>query len=168
MHNVDINKVLIPVDFSDPSRQAFYSGLTFSRLFSADTYVLHVAEPLHTFDSSYEDIMKVSSEVERLEKGVQRRLDELFEEGGVQENDRRRVKVEIRGGKPWLEILRFAVEKDMDLIVMATHGHTGIKQMLIGSTAERVVRRAPCPVLCVKPDDFKPDLKILAGDFLPS
>lgn len=53
-------------------------------------------------------------------------------------------------GKPFVEIVRAAKERDADLIVIGTHGRTGLAHMLIGSTAEKVVRMAPCPVLTVK------------------
>ena len=146
----NIERVLIPVDFSDTSRKAFYFGLKMAQLLDADTHVLRVEEPLVTMN----DPVKVSAEVGRLEEGVRRRLDDLFTKGGMEEVDRRRVKVEIRGGKPWQEIVRYAGEHEVGLIVMATEGHTGMKHILVGSTAERVVRRAPCPVLCVKPDGY--------------
>jgi nucleotide-binding universal stress UspA family protein len=166
MFEIKYNKILIPVDFSDPARKAFYTGIRLASHFEADTFILHVTERLHTFDSDFDEMEKLSSDVTRLEQGVRRRLDSLFEEGGVAEHDRRRVQVEIRGGKPWMEIAKFASEKDVDLIVMATHGYTGLKHMFVGSTAERVVRHAPCQVLCVKPDDFDAKIEKLLGDFI--
>jgi len=152
--NLDIERVLIPVDFSDTSRKAFYFGLKLARMFDADTHVLHVEEPLVTMN----DPVKVSEEVGRLDAGVRRRLDEIYEKGGVEEVDRRRVKIEIRGGKPWQEIVRYAEDNNIGMIVMATEGATGMKHILVGSTAERVVRRAPCPVLCVKPDGYESNI----------
>jgi nucleotide-binding universal stress UspA family protein len=59
----------------------------------------------------------------------------------------------VRTGKPHQEILLEAEEKEIDLIVIATHGHTGVEHMLFGSTAERIVRNARCPVLTVRPED---------------
>ncbi|NUN12189.1 MAG: universal stress protein [Myxococcales bacterium] len=153
--NFDVRKILIPVDFSDASRKAFYVGIKMATIFDSDIHVLHVQEPLTTFESDYDEVQKTASDLERLEQGVQRRVDELFERGGLQAVDRRRVRVDFRGGKPWQEIVRFADEQNIDLIVMATHGYSGVKHMLIGSTAERVVRKATCAVLCVKPDDVE-------------
>ena len=60
-----------------------------------------------------------------------------------------------RQGPPFLEILRYAKEVDADLIVMGTHGRSGLVQMLIGSVAEKIVRKAPCPVLTVRPDQHE-------------
>jgi nucleotide-binding universal stress UspA family protein len=58
-----------------------------------------------------------------------------------------------REGKPFLELVRAAKDEAADLIVMSTHGRTGIQHLLIGSTAERIVRKAPCPVLTVHPGE---------------
>jgi nucleotide-binding universal stress UspA family protein len=59
---------------------------------------------------------------------------------------------EIRIGVPFLEIIRYAKEQDIDLIVVGTHGRSGLSHVLLGSVAERVVRKAPCPVLTVHPE----------------
>ena len=58
-------------------------------------------------------------------------------------------------GTPFLEIIRYAKEKDIDMIVMGTHGRSGLVHMLMGSVAEKVVRKAPCPVLTVRPEGHK-------------
>ena len=69
----------------------------------------------------------------------------------------------IKTGKPFLEIIETAAEEDIDLIIIATHGHSGVEHILFGSTAEKVVRKAPCPVLTlrepVKGFKFKEELK---------
>jgi nucleotide-binding universal stress UspA family protein len=96
-------------------------------------------------------------EVNRIEEGLRRRIDELFEQGGLVEVDRRKVRIEIRAGKPWQEILRFAWQERVELIVLGSHGYTGVKHMLIGSQTEKVVRRAHCATLVVKPRDYEPD-----------
>ena len=61
----------------------------------------------------------------------------------------------MRIGKPDTEIMRYAAERDIDLIVMGTHGRTGLAHALMGSVAERVVRRAPCPVLTVRQSEHE-------------
>jgi len=151
---LDIRKVLVPVDFSDTSRKAFYVGVRFARFFDAETHILHINEPIASFDSSYDRVEAVSEELARLETGVKRRINELFEHGGIAEVDRRKVKVHIGGGKPHAKIVHFAIEEGIDMIVMGTHGNAGLKTILVGSTTERVVRTAPCPVLCIKPDGY--------------
>ena len=157
--SINIKTVLIPVDFSDTSRKAFYTGLKFARLFEAETVVLHVKEPITSVDSSFDKVEKHTEELERMEKGVRRRVNELFEAGGFAEVDRRKVRTTVRAGKPHMQIVQYALEHNIDLIVMGTHGYTGMKAILVGSVTERVVRYAPCPVLCVKPEDYKSPLE---------
>ncbi len=161
--NVELTykKILVPLDFSDTSRKAFYVALKYARVFNADTVALHVNDVGRSFD----EMEKSAAELARLEEGVDRRLNELWADGGLDEVDRRRVSVEIRGGKPWVEIVKTADDLGCDLIVMGTHGTTGLKHMLIGSQAERVVRRANCHVLTIKPDGFKNNLESIPGKF---
>ncbi len=60
------------------------------------------------------------------------------------------VMTEVQMGRPFIEIIRYAREKKIDLIVLGTHGRSGLKHVLLGSVAERVVRKAPCPVLTIR------------------
>ena len=151
------NRILVPIDFSDSSRKAFYVALRYAKVFKADTILLHVREKGGSMDA----IESNSAEVQQIEDGIKRRLTELWQAGGIDEVDRRRVTFEVRGGKPWLEITNYAndVETAVDLIVMGTHGSTGWKSIIIGSQCERVVRRVNCHVLAVKPDGFDSTLE---------
>lgn len=151
---IGYEKIIVPIDFSDTSRKAFYVALKYAKVFDADTYVLHVLEPLDTFDTTSR-VEAHTAEIARAEEGVKRRVDELFERAGLAEVDRRRVHISIRGGKPWKETLQYAHDIGADLIVMGSHGQTSFKDILLGSTTERVVRKASCHVLCVKPDDYE-------------
>lgn len=153
--DVSYKRILVPIDFSDCSRKAFYVALKYAKLFQAETVLLHVSEASRDANR----IVATAEEQERMEEGVRRRLNELFEKGGLEEVDRRRVTLETSGGKAWVEIVRYANEHDVDLIVMGTHGTTGLKSILIGSQCERVVRRANCHVLAVKPDGFDSTLQ---------
>ncbi len=157
--NFRVQRILIPVDFSDTSRRAFYIGLKLARQYDADVDVLHVVEPIASFDTG-EDMERQADEMERIQAGVRRRVDELFQEGGLTEVDRRKVKVEIRAGKPYLQICRLAWERGTDLIVLGSHGYTGVKHMLLGSQTEKVVRRAHCMVLTIKPENYEVDVDI--------
>ena len=154
-----VENILVPIDFSDTSRRAFYIALKLRRQYDATVHVLHVVEPLASFDSG-EDMERQANEVTRIEAGVKRRINDLFEDGGLAEVDRRKVMVEIRAGKPYLEIVKYAFRADCDLIVLGSHGYTGVKHMLLGSQTEKVVRRAHCMVLTIKPDDFQVDSDI--------
>jgi nucleotide-binding universal stress UspA family protein len=159
MSKLNIQRVLIPVDFSDLSRKAFYTGLAYSRMFDAESHILHVHDAISSIDSSYDKVNEVSGELTRMETGVRRRINELFETGGIAEVDRRKVKVAISGGKSHNEIVKYAIANEVDLIVMGTDSTSGVKAMFTGSVTERVVKLSPCPVLCIKPDDFKSPLE---------
>lgn len=154
---ISYKKILVPVDFSDCARKAFYVALRYAKAFDAETVVLHVRE--QTIIAGIDVIERTDEEVERMEKGVYRRLQQLVENGGTSEVDMSRVQLQIAGGKPWIQIVNFAHENDIDLIVMGTHGQTGLKSMLIGGQAEKVVRRANCHVLVVKPAGFDSTLE---------
>ncbi|MEZ4266013.1 MAG: universal stress protein [Myxococcota bacterium] len=150
---VGYRRILCPVDFSECSRKAFYTAVGYARHFQAELDILHVSERTLS-GAGYDEVEAEAAQVVRLESGLKRRLDELQADGFVTDADRERMILEIGGGKPYVEILRYAEERQVDLIVMGTHGHAGLRHVLIGSQAERVVRRAACHVLTVKPDGF--------------
>ena len=150
--------ILCPVDFSDCSTKAFYRAVGYCQLFDAKLTVLSVREggPV----SFYEDVSAGREALDVLREGLVTRLNLLQEEGKITRAERDRIFLETRNGKPYEEILRFALDAKNDLIVMGTHGNTGFKHLFMGSQAERVVRRAPCDVLTVKPDGYDPKLDL--------
>lgn len=149
--------ILCPVDFSDTSRKAFYTAVGYARTHGAKLTIVHVREGVRP--TSFDEVESEHGTLDRLEAGLVRRLDELQEDGKVTREERDRMFFEIRGGKPYVEILKFVVEEKIDLVVMGTHGHTGFKHLFMGSQAERVVRRAPCDVLTVKPENYEHGLE---------
>ena len=151
--DISYTRILCPVDFSECSRKAFYNAVGYARHFSAELVILHVSER-NMAVAGFDTVEDQHETMARLEAGLQRRLDELQTDGQVTDEDRERISLEIAGGKPWVEIIRYATDNDCDLIIMGTHGHAGLKHIVIGSQAERVVRRAPCAVLCVKPEGY--------------
>ncbi len=151
MHErVPIEHVLIAIDFSDAARSAFYAGLSLARKLDAETYILHVAVPIRSFDFTKKKYVETAETIERVEEGVRRRLDELYAEDGLEAVDRRKVHVIVRGAsRASQEILDTAKAKQVDLIVLGS-SHDGGLDSPLGSTAERVARCAPCSVLCVR------------------
>jgi len=152
--HLDYKNILVPIDFSDESRKAFYVALKYSRQFDCDTTALHV----HDVGKTIDDMEQAAADLGRMEDGIKRRINDLWEDGGIEEVDRRRVHLEIRGGKLWEEIVRYATERHVDLVVMGTSGRTGVKSLFSPSASEKVARHAPCNVLIVKSDLWEPTL----------
>lgn len=142
-----LRKILVPVDFSDFSAQALSYALSFAEQFDARLILLHVVEPAVYPENS----MLVPPALDQLNQEFVRIAEKSLSElnrGKV--NNRVASEVHVRTGRAHVEIAEAARELDVDLIVLATHGYTGLKHVLLGSTAERVVRHAPCPVLTVR------------------
>ena len=138
-----IQRILIPIDFSDGARDAFTTGMKFAVEYSAETFILHVSEPIRAFDWGKEKYIETAEQIERVQEGVQRRINAMWDNGGLEAVDRRKVHMVVRGGRAYQEIIEAAKARDIDLIVMGV-SHEG------GATAERVVREAPCSVYCVR------------------
>lgn len=154
--DVDYKNILIAINFTDTSRLAFYVALKYARNFDAKLWVLHVTKPIDTFDGDG-NLDKQAMEMERLEDGVKRRINELFEGGGLREVDRRKVLVDFRAGDVATEILHASAELDIDLIIMGNNPEKrrGLKKFVSHSPAEKVVDKAECHVLIVKPSDYR-------------
>lgn len=141
-----LQRILVPVDFSDHSRKAVRYAARFAEQFGASLVLVHVAEPVRypesviippAMEEANQDLLKKSRKV-------------LVEFAGKEVPAGIATQTTARLGRPYEEIVTAAKDCDADLIVIATHGHTGLKHLLLGSTAERVVRLAPCPVLTVR------------------
>ncbi len=151
MHaRVPVKKVLIPIDFSNAAREAFYAGVSLATKLDADTVVLHVAEPVRSFDFDKKRYVETAETIHRVEEGVRRRVNEIYDEGGLEAVDRRRVATVVQGAvKAADEILAVARQEDVDLIVIGSSGDGGFDSPL-GTTAEKVMRRAHCAVLVIR------------------
>jgi nucleotide-binding universal stress UspA family protein len=142
-----INKILVPIDFSDYSKNALRYAAQFALQFKAKIYLIYVVEPMiYPADFSMGQVSLPSADIDIQKRGEEElyNLAKNFIDQAVQ------TEVIIKTGKPFVEINDTAAEKDIDLIIMATHGHTGVEHLLFGSTAEKVVRKAPCPVLTLR------------------
>ncbi len=141
-----LKNILVPIDFSPPSKNAFKYAVRFAEEFGAELTLLYVLEPQSLTGSMA--IPETSAFVEADIVAAGKNLRSLI--ASVRNRKIERPHWKVRAGLPSHEIVEAAKEMDVDLIVMATHGYTGWKHFCIGSTAERVVRAAPCPVLVVR------------------
>jgi nucleotide-binding universal stress UspA family protein len=143
---IKIKKVLVPTDFSDSARHALRYGISFAKEYGAELVLLHVVENLtvgYASDLFPVPMAEVFQEISGYAKTELAKLAAEAKEKGVA------VTELVAQGKPSAEIIRFAGESAVDVIVLGTHGKGMLDQALFGSTTERVVRRAPCPVLTV-------------------
>jgi len=156
----NIKKVLVPIDFSDYSKSALKYAVNFAKSFNADIILIYVVEPIiYPPDFSMGQIAMPSINTE----WDDRAKDELQKLAKNEIAGVASVKTIIKTGKPFVEIIETAKEENVDLIIIATHGHSGVEHILFGSTAEKVVRKAPCPVLTLREPlkgfDYKEGIK---------
>ena len=154
-----LKRILVPTDFSETSAAALTYGVAFARAFDATLFVLHVAVH-HEFEAIVESQRVVDDAlgwvVPSIEPGatVRHAAEELLAKS-LTPQDARGLSVEyvlldggLRGAHA--EIMNYAKAQDIDLIIMGTHGRGRVAHMLMGGTAEHVVRAAPCPVLTIR------------------
>jgi nucleotide-binding universal stress UspA family protein len=152
MAEVKIETIVCGVDFSEYSDHAVDYAVHFARTFGAELKLVHVVELPFLPSYSLAGVPDLSMPVDEIEVGARDRMQELLDEQ-LEQYDR--VEGEVRTGTPFVEIIEFAREVEADLIVCGTHGRTGLSHMIIGSVAEKIVRKAPCPVLSVKHPEHK-------------
>ena len=140
-----IGKILVPIDFSECSKKALQYALPFARQCHASIWLLNVVRLVYP-TGELGTMAPPLSEAEATESS-RAALDQLVRSAI---GEKVPTAVLVRVGLPAEEIILAARELGMDLIIISTHGHTGLKHVLLGSTAEQVVRRAPCPVLTVR------------------
>ena len=142
-----VRRIHVPVDFSEHSKDALRYAVDFGSIFDAELLLVFVVESVgYPADLGYGQVAIPQIERELSDRG-RTELERLAREivGG-----KLAVKYHVPAGRPFVEIIRAAREFGADMIVIATHGHTGVEHILFGSTAEKVVRKAPCPVLVVR------------------
>ena len=145
---IELKTILAPTDFSETSLMALNHAKALAERFGASLHLLHILPDPHAQAWSIEAAgVPVDQMQERWGQEAKRRLDE-----SLTEEERRsfRAVTETRVGHPFVEIIRYAKAHGVDLIVLATHGRGAVEHMLLGSVAEKVVRKAPCPVLTVR------------------
>ncbi|MDE3057520.1 MAG: universal stress protein [Bacteroidota bacterium] len=147
---ITLTKILVPIDFSEYARKALQYAIPFARQFKAKLYLVYVVEPtIYPADFSFGQVGLPNVEAE-LRTKAEEELKELVEKEIQGEVESEWL---VKTGLPFVEIASFAKDENIDLIIVATHGHTGVEHILFGSTAEKIVRKAPCPVLVVRSDE---------------
>ncbi len=141
-----IRRILVPLDFSASAEKALRAAVSFARQFDAELTLIHV-RPVAYYPA---ELVGFPAALPTAEPSDGKLRACLEAEAGRLVPAEMRTRVLLRTGTAFDEICTAARQSGADLIIIATHGHTGLKHILLGSTAERVVRHAPCPVLVVR------------------
>ncbi len=146
-------KILCPIDFSEPARAAMKAAVELSRQFDADLTLFHAYQlPGYTLPEG--SVVASPKMLQELADQAETHLAEWRADAVVMGAPR--VETAKGIGDPALEIVELAQRDGFDLVVMGTHGRTGIRHALLGSIAERVIRRVRCPVLTIRPENHPP------------
>lgn len=150
---LEIKRILVPTDFSPQAQEALHYACSLAEKFQAEMHILHVVQDLIPLVGEPGAIIPPTGDYFReIRAGAERALQSL----PTPDCDKVRNVVRIlRDGPPFLEIIRYAKEAGTDLIVMGTHGRSGLAHVLLGSVTEKIIRKAPCAVLTVRPRDHK-------------
>jgi universal stress protein A len=140
--------ILVPTDFSEPAALAWSHAAALAQAGGATLVALYVAEPVLSHYGVVGLIPSVTELEAQHDIASRLKVQELVEKAQA---EGLAVRSRIVVGKPWEKIVEAAAGERADLIVIGTHGRTGLTHGALGSTAERVVQRAPCPVLVVRP-----------------
>lgn len=146
----EIARICVPTDFSDVSEHAIKYGAALARQHQAQLHLIHVLQDIHEkFD--HPDFSKESTTVQQFLKSLEQGATEYLARLAANKawSDLHVERVYLRGN-PADAIVDYAQRNKIDLMVIGTQGRTGLKQMVLGSVAEKVVRLCPCPVLTVK------------------
>jgi len=147
-----IHNILVPTDFSEHSEHALHYAASLGERFGATIHLIHV-NTLHRYSPDETDVAfpDLTPFLDRADRAARQQLDAGVDHGGLAEATV--TKALVRSLKAHDAIVDYARSKDVDIIVLATHGRTGVSYALLGSVAERVVRYAPCPVLAIRKGD---------------
>jgi universal stress protein A len=140
-------KILCPVDFSEYTPDILNYAAGLAKQFGAELHLLHVIPNLSYF-SPYESFLTPDN-LSAIERNIEAEVDDEYAKAtkdlGLP------VRKVTRKGVAFVEIIDYIKAEEIDLVVMGTHGRSGVEHILIGSVAEKVVRKAPCPVLTIRP-----------------
>ncbi|MDX2451806.1 universal stress protein, partial [Desulfosarcina sp.] len=136
---INLKKILVGCDFSPDSKLAFDYSLSLAQEFQAELYLSHVIKP-SLYKNEREGLNK-------LRDGLKKKLDSMVPEGC---RDWCTAKTALLDGEPYIALMDYAKEQEIDMIVLGIRGHTLLEKLLVGSTTDRLIRHSPFPVLAVR------------------
>ncbi|NBS89819.1 universal stress protein [bacterium] len=146
---ITLKSILVPTDFSKQSQSAIRYGIEFAKKFGAKLHVLHVVQDVSIFipEMGFINPSAALSNIEPMLLAAGKSLADFLEpykHHGIE------LISHCQEGNPIDEIISLATDENIDLIILGTHGHTGLKHLFLGSLAETLVRKSPCPVLSLR------------------
>ena len=142
-------KILCPVDFSEFTDEILAHAVSIAKRFDSELHLIHVIPNLNYF-TPCESFLTPENLV-AIERNIEGEVGKDFDK--ITKKLDLPFKRIVKTGVTFVEIIDYIKDQDIDLVVMGTHGRSGIEHILIGSVAEKVVRKSPCPVLTVRPKD---------------
>ncbi len=149
---MEIKKIMFATDFSEGSSHALPYAVDMAKRYNARLYLVHVVYDVAKTAGWYVPHVSMDEMYKDIENGARAELDKCFIE---EMRGFSQIEKVVLKGIPYEELTRFAGEQAIDMIVLGTHGRKGLDRMLFGSTAEQVVRYAPCPVLSVRIPNYQ-------------
>ena len=149
---IKMDKILLPTDFSGQSKVAVPYAFDLARRYGAELHVIHIFDenvltPLYfTCGGTTQEYFK------KVEEGFENEVSQFLTD---YDPDEVTIVPVLGNGNPFVEIVKYAKKNGVDMIVIGTHGRTGLSHMLLGSIAEKVIRKAHCPVLAVRHPEFR-------------
>ncbi len=146
---IQIQRILLPTDFSNYSAAATKYACELAARFNSELHLLHTLEHHLTSTPTFGFGLDLPTFISESKAAAEKKLAGLIDAGW---SAGRTVVQSVSEGSPKVEIVRYAREANIDLIILSTHGRTGLSHIMLGSVAESVVRTASCPVLTVRPE----------------
>ena len=143
----EFQTILVATDFSDCSRAAFDYGLGLARKLEARLLLVHVINEPLDLQGFYVPHVSFDRLAEEIEEGAKKMMDDFCK---VKLSDFENYETRLVTGLPFEEIVKIASTENVDMVVLGTHGRSGLDHILFGSTAEKVVRKSPVPVLSIR------------------
>lgn len=143
-----VQKILFPIDFSESTEKYIPWVLTFAKKFEAVVYLISVTPDLSNFASFYAPHASIKGFQKEITEGAEKKMREFI---ALHLKGIPKVETRLPSGKADEKILEVAKQEKVDLIIMGSHGRTGLERTIFGSVAEKVIKNAPCPVLTIRP-----------------
>jgi len=144
---MEIRKILLPTDFTEGALAALPYAVDMAKSYGAKLYLLHVIYDMSAATGLHVPHVSLDAMYQEMQKGAEKEIGKF---GAEMIKELKEVETGVIMGVPYEEILKFARENSIDMIIMGTHGRSGLDRVIFGSTAEKVVRNAQCPVLTVR------------------